>query len=121
MTSTASHPRDRHVPLKPVVFQILLALAEGASHGYGLALAVRRQSGGRIHLKTGPLYRHLKRLLDDGLIEDLAGPANADRRRGAYYQLTRFGREVVAEEGQRLAELVSRTHDLGLLGEERGV
>jgi len=83
------------LPLKPVVFHILLALAERDLHGYGVIQTVRRQSGGRINLET-----------DD------------DPRRGVYYGLTPRGREVVAAEGRRLEGLVSLTAELGLLSGE---
>ena len=107
------------VPLKPVVFQILLALAEGSSHGYGVMQAVRQGSNGRIPLQTGPFYRHLRRLFDDGLVEESPdAPSDDDPRRGAYYRLTELGREVVRSEATRLAGLVAKTEQLGLLPSE---
>lgn len=107
---------EGRLPLKPAVLQILLALAEAPSHGYGVAEAVRRRSKGRVRMETGPLYRHLKRLLDDGLVEEATErPPDDDSRRGAYYRLTRLGQKVVAAEGARLADVVSLTEGLGLL------
>jgi len=107
---------ERHLPLKPVVFHILLALAEGDAHGYAVIKEVRRVSGGRVHLTTGPFYRHLARLLDDGLVEEtVERPRDDDPRRGSYYRLTDLGRGVVAAEGARMASLVGTTVRLGLL------
>ena len=107
------------LPLKPVVFHILLALAERDLHGYGVIQTVRRQSGGRINLETGPFYRHLRKLIESGLVEDSdARPDDDDPRRGVYYSLTPRGREVVAAEGRRLEGLVSLTAELGLLSGE---
>ncbi len=68
---------ERHLPLKPMVFHIMLALAERDLHGYGIMLAVRERSEGRIQLQTGPLYRHLKKLIDARLVsEATARPAD---------------------------------------------
>ena len=110
---SAQHP-EAHLPLKPVVFHVLLALAERESHGYGVIQLVRERSEGRIRLETGPFYRHLRKLLDEGLVEESERrPTEDDARRGAYYRLTRFGREVITAESRRLARLVSLSHDLG--------
>ena len=107
------------LPLKPVVFHILLALAERDLHGYGVIQTVRGQSGGRIKLETGPFYRHLRKLIASGLVDESdSRPDDDDPRRGVYYSLTPRGREVVAAEGRRLAGLVSLTAELGLLSGE---
>ena len=95
-------------PLKPAVFHVLLALAEGATHGYAAMQAVREQSGGRIAIGTASFYRHLATLMDNGLVAEAAGrPADDDPRRGAYYRLTPRGMRVLAAERNRLAALVA--------------
>jgi hypothetical protein len=72
---------ERHLPLKPAVFHMLVALSEAESYGYGVIRSVRQRSGGRIDLQTGTFYRHLRRLLDDGLVAERgAGPAGDDPR-----------------------------------------
>ena len=107
---------DRHLPLKPVVFHILVALAEDDRHGYGVIQDVRERSEGRIHLQTGPLYRHLKKLIDGKLIDEVDNPhPDDDPRRGVYYRLTDFGRQVLRAEARRLSALVSDTKAMGLL------
>jgi DNA-binding PadR family transcriptional regulator len=104
------------LPLKPVVHHILISLAERESHAYGVVQAVRERSSGRILLETGPLYRHLRKLMDGGLIEESENrPPDDDPRRGAYYALTTLGREVVSAESHRLEGLVSLTRELGLM------
>ena len=109
---------EAHLPVTPVILEILIALGEGPLHGYAVAQAVRGRSGGRIRLETGPLYRHLKRLLDDGLVEESPQrPAEDDARRGAYYRLTSLGRGVVAAETRRLGELVALARRMGLAEE----
>ncbi|MGE0553207.1 MAG: PadR family transcriptional regulator [Gemmatimonadales bacterium] len=101
---------DRILPLKPVVFHILLALAEEPSHGYGVIQTVRRQSEGWIPLPTGAFYRHLRRLIDDGWVATVSGPRGEDDpRRGTYYALTTLGREVLRADWRRMADLVAAT------------
>ncbi len=103
------------LPMKPVLLHILLALAEQEYHAYGVIQAVRERSDGRIRLETGPLYRHLRKLMEGRLIEESGNrPANDDPRRGAYYTLTELGREVVLAESSRLEDLISLTKELGL-------
>jgi DNA-binding PadR family transcriptional regulator len=103
---------DRRDPpaLKPAVFHVLLALADGAAHGYAAMRAVREQSGGRVSIGTASFYRYLAQLIDDGLVTEAARPADPeddDPRRGAYYRLTPRGMRVLAAERNRLAALVA--------------
>ncbi len=118
MQSSETTQPDSHLPLKPAVFLVLLALAEEEQHGYALASSVRDLSGGKLKLATGPLYRHLQRLLDDGLVEesDRRPAADQDDRRRRYYRLTELGRDVVAAEAVRMADLVEVSRSLELLG-----
>jgi PadR family transcriptional regulator len=98
-----------HTPMKPPVFLILLALTERERHGYALARVVGELSGGTVRLATGPLYRHLKDLLDLGWIEEtepVDRPSEDDARR-RYYRLSDRGREVLVTETERLRELVA--------------
>jgi DNA-binding PadR family transcriptional regulator len=87
--------------LKPADFHILLALAQGPRHGYGIMKEVDRESGGAVRLEIGSLYRLLARMLETGLIED----ADGDERR-RFYRITRAGRRALKAEGERLAGLV---------------
>jgi PadR family transcriptional regulator PadR len=95
-------------PLKPAVFYILLALADEPAYGYAVMQAVRAQSAGTVPLRTGSFYRHLSKLIDDGLVAEAAGrPAGDDPRRGVYYRVTPRGLRVLARERARLAALVA--------------
>jgi DNA-binding PadR family transcriptional regulator len=93
---------------------ILIVLAEQDAHGYELARQIRERSEGKIRLETGPLYRHLKRLLADGLIvETHARPTTErDDERRRYYRVSRLGRSVLAAETQRLVRLIDRVQQL---------
>jgi DNA-binding PadR family transcriptional regulator len=102
-----SHDPRSFLPLKPELFQILLALSEEELHGYGIMKAVETATGGGITMEPSPLYRRLKRLLDDGIVAEgtgAAGTLGGDPRR-RYYGLTPFGRQVLAAESRRLVDL----------------
>lgn len=98
-----------HLPLKPLDLEILLALADEDRHGYGLVQAVAAHTGGLLVLDPGNLYRVVKRLLEDGLIDEAgqrqAAEAGGERRR--YYRLTALGGRVLAAELERLRRLVN--------------
>ena len=106
-----------HLPLKPVVFEILVALAREPAHGYGILKSVREQSEGRVRLETGPLYRHLRRLLDDGWVVEVDPPDDeeSDDARRRYYAVTPLGHQVLAAEGDRLAAAVDRARALRII------
>ena len=104
--------RDRaetgaQTPMKPDLFQILLALEEGERHGYGIIKEVERSTDGQIRLEPSPLYRRLKRLLDNGVVEeaDKRPVPELDDERRRYYRLTNHGRALMAAEAQRLVAL----------------
>ncbi len=108
-------PQDL-LPLAPLSYQLLISLAEGDNHGYGLMKDVRERTGARISPATGTVYLALQRLADDGLIGD------APRRRGAdedarrrYYRMTAFGRRVAAADAERLLGLVRQAADARLI------
>ena len=105
------------LPLTPVVFEILLALAEGEQHGYAVMLEVERRSGGAVTLHPGSLYRALNRLLETRLIEELderPDPDHDDERR-RYYRLTPLGADVARAEAARLESQVSSARTRRLL------
>lgn len=107
---------EGHLPLKAPVFHILLALVGKARHGYGIMQAVQADSQGRVRLPTGAFYRHLQKLMEGGLVAETdERPEDDDPRRGAYYALTELGRQVLAAESRRLAQLVAATTEAGLI------
>ena len=105
---------DRFLPLTAVVFEILLALADGERHGYDVMQDVERRTNGRIALHAGTLYRALSRLLDQGLIEELdeRPDSGTDDERRRYYRLTPLGRAVARAEADRLRSQVSAARRL---------
>src|SRR5215470_10811937 len=95
------------LPLPAAVFHILIALAAGDRHGYSIMHDVNARTDGRVQLHAGTLYSSIRRMLEQGLIEELRDspdPSNTDERR-RYYRLTRFGKRVAAAEVERLTGL----------------
>ena len=92
------------LPLSPAMFHVLVALADGDSHGYAIMKEVERFTSGAVHLSTGTLYGIIKRLLADGLIRETA--ARGDERRRSY-GLTPFGKDVARAEAARLEQTIA--------------
>ena len=103
------------LPLAPAFLHILIALGEGERHGYSIMQEVSDRTGGRVRMSPGTLYGSIKRMLADGLIEELTtGAAGADERR-RFYRITRFGRRVAAAEADRLSSLLIQARNSGLV------
>jgi DNA-binding PadR family transcriptional regulator len=100
---------DRLLPLRPVTFQILLTLAGGERHGYGITQDIAGRTSARMRLEPGNLYRSLRTMLDDGLIEESERrPApDLDDERRRYYRITPLGRRVAAAEIARLEAVIA--------------
>jgi len=89
------------------VAHILLSLAEEDRHGLGIAADVKTFTGERVALGPGTLYGTIKRLLEDGLIEDLGQPsAEDDDPRRRYYRITPKGRRALEIEMQGLTTML---------------
>ena len=104
-------------PLKPHWFQILLALTDRNLHGLEIMDEVRKRTEGAMHLWPGMLYGSLKRMLDEGLVEETGPPQDAQERGGRprFYRLTPLGRDRLAEEARRLASYVDAARAKNLL------
>lgn len=94
---------DDSPSITAAAFHILLALAEGEQHGYAIAKAIERETGGGMILGPATLYRTIKQLLADGWIEETTAE-DEDRRRS--YRLTARGRRVAQAEAVRLDAIV---------------
>src|ERR1700677_3401963 len=112
----ARNPRTL-LPLTPAVFHIVLALAEGESHGYGIMVEVERLTSGQMNLGPGTLYRSIQQMLLDGLIEETkdSNDSEDDDERRRYYRLTAFGFDVAQAESRRLESLVKAARQRKLL------
>jgi DNA-binding PadR family transcriptional regulator len=94
------------LPLSPAALHVLLVLAGGERHGYGIMQEVARQSLGQYKLGPGTLYDNLQKMITQGLVEETDSPAQNDDPRRRYYKLTRFGRAVLNAEVKRLEGVV---------------
>lgn len=114
---TAPDPED-FLPLHRDTFQVLVSLADRDRHGYSILKDVEERTNGALRFSPSSLYASVKRLLDQGLIEELderPDPEEDDERR-RYYRLTRLGRKVAEVEARRLERLLQDARACGLLG-----
>ena len=110
---------ESFLPLPTAVFHILIALADRDRHGYSIMQDVAARTEGSVQLSAGTLYSSIRRMLEQGLIEELSKSpdrSSTDERR-RYYRLTRFGRRVAAAEVARLNGLVRQARATGLVPE----
>jgi DNA-binding PadR family transcriptional regulator len=108
---------DSQIPLPAAVFHILIALADRDRHGYSIMQDVAARTDGKVQLSAGTLYSSIRRMLEQGLIEELAespDPSSTDERR-RYYRLTRFGKRVATAEVARLTALLKQARATGLV------
>ena len=99
------------------MFHILLALADKERHGYDIMREIDERSEKKVRLGPGTLYGSIKRMLSDGLIEELderPDPELDDERR-RYYRLTNLGHRVAVAEAERLEKLVKNARSKKLL------
>src|SRR5688572_24783695 len=115
-----SPPVESFLPLKPVEFLILLTVANGERHGYGIMLDIVERTGGSVRLEAGGLYRSIRRLLSDKLLTESARrpAADLDDERRRYYTLSALGKRVVAAEALRLRALVRAAEAIRIIDPE---
>jgi DNA-binding PadR family transcriptional regulator len=106
---------ERLLPLRPVEFHILLSLAGGERHGYGILQDARER--GETAPDVGTLYRALARLLEERLIEtkETKQQSRREDERRNYYRITDFGLRVAKAEARRLETLTREARLGGLL------
>ena len=107
--------KKSQVPLTPAVFHILLALAEGPLHGYGIMQAVETSASTEPSMGPGTIYGSLQRMEEAGLVKELAARTD-DRRR--VFTLQPAGRRALAMEAERLARLAALVRAKRLLPDE---
>lgn len=114
---TTRDPRDL-LPLNTSVFRILLALGHDRMHGYAIMQTIEDKTGGREKLLPGTLYQSIARMVDEGLVEEIAPPKHVSsggpQRR--YYRRTSFGTQVARAESERMKALLDVAVADGILG-----
>ncbi len=101
--------------LTPAVFHILLALADGPLHGYGIMQAVESAAAGEPPMGPGTIYGSLQRMEEAGLVKEQAARTD-DRRR--IFTLLPAGRRALAQEAERLARLTALVRQKRLIADE---
>ena len=110
---------EKHLPLRRVEFHILLSLAAGERHGYGIIRDIEDRGETSVP-DVGTMYRALARMVEAGLIEAAARrgvPDTGDERRN-YYRITSIGLRVARAEARRLEALMRAARVGGLLPKE---
>ncbi len=105
------------LPLPTAFFHILVALADRDRHGYSIMQDVSARTDGKVRLSAGTLYSAVRRMLEQGLIEELRDrpdPSSSDERR-RYYRLTRLGRRVAIAEARRVNDMLTQARATGLI------
>jgi PadR family transcriptional regulator, regulatory protein PadR len=86
---------------------VLLAVANGPAHGYAIGKEIQQRSGGRLDPATGALYQALRRLAEQGLIEQVPAPAEEADERRRYFAITAAGRSAATAEVRRLDSIIA--------------
>lgn len=93
-------------PLTPATFHILLSLAHEVAHGYHVKRMVEERTNGAVRLGAGTLYAGIRRMSDEGLIEETDPPQDTGDvepgTRWRFYAITARGTEVLEGEIARL-------------------
>jgi len=114
VTKETSDPQAL-LPLPPVTFHILAALADGDRHGYAIIQEVAARTGGELKIQAGTLYRSIQRMLEQGLVVEARALEDDDDERRRYYRLTPFGRATAQAEARRLAQMVRLARAAGFV------
>jgi DNA-binding PadR family transcriptional regulator len=107
-------------PLAPRDFLILLALAGGDLHGYGLVKTIESETDGEVRMDPANLYRALRRMRRDGLVQEVTGPDTGDGPDRRYFRLTPLGRRIAASEAARASRLARLARARKLLPGDAG-
>ena len=107
------------LPLQPRDYLILLALSDGPLHGHGLLKAVEAQAGGVI-FDPANLYRLLRKLERDALVNEVRERGRASEPRRRTYALTPLGHSVLVAESDRLAHLTDAARKRKLVSHKQG-
>ena len=106
------------LPLPRATLHILLALSDGERHGYAIIQDVEARTDGELRLSAGTLYRSIARMVEQGLIAEVAKRrTRTDDERRRYYRITPFGTAVARAEVRRLSQLVRIARARGLTPE----
>jgi DNA-binding PadR family transcriptional regulator len=92
-------------------YYILLCLAKGANHGYGIMQMTQKLSDGDVTIGSGTMYGATSNMMKKGWIREiLSDEPGLERRR--LYQLTGEGREALRAEITRLRRMLANAEEV---------
>jgi DNA-binding PadR family transcriptional regulator len=94
------------LPLSNAARYILLSIAREPRHGYGILQDVARLSDEQYKIGPGTLYDNLEKLIDSGMVREANSVNTGKDSRKRRYELTHFGRQVLAADVEQLKALV---------------
>lgn len=94
---------EKNIPLTETLFYILLSVRK-PNHGYGIIQEVERLTEGRVTMGPGTLYGAIQTMTAKGWVRIYS--EETDSRRKKEYIITDLGREIFAQEKERLKELL---------------
>ncbi len=98
-------------PMSESYYYILLCLAKGANHGYGIMQQTKELSGGDVVIGSGTMYGATNNMIKKGWItEIMSNEPGLERRR--LYQLTESGREALRTEIGRLKRMLENAEEI---------
>lgn len=107
---------ESHLPLRPAFLHLLLSLAQGPAHGYGLKQDVESRTDGSIRIGPATLYESIQRMEKRGFIVETDAPVREpqDARARRYYDITSLGRHVLHAQLERLDSILSYAKSRGI-------
>jgi DNA-binding PadR family transcriptional regulator len=111
---------ESYLPLTPGVFHVLLSLADGEKHGYVISKEIASRTNNEVRLSAGTLYGIIKRLLEDGFIEESEDRPDfsLDDQRRRYYRLTKLGGALAEAEAERMERVLAMARAKRVIGPE---
>ena len=101
----------KNEPLSESYFYILLCLARGDNHGYGIMQMTEKLSGGEVKIGSGTMYGATGNMMKKGWIEEImSNEPEVERRR--LYRITDAGRSALREEITRLKRMLDNAEGL---------
>ena len=98
-------------PMSESYYYILLCLAKGANHGYGIMQMTQTLSGGDVTIGSGTMYGATGNMMKKGWIQEVSSDEpGLERRR--LYRLTEAGRQTLRAEIARLRRMLENAEEV---------
>ena len=98
-------------PLSESYYYILLCLAKGANHGYGIMQMTEKLSAGDVTIGSGTMYGATSNMMKKGWIREIMSDEPGQERRRLYH-LTDAGREALRQEISRLRRMLENAEEV---------